>query len=131
MNLFSIMSLSGFLGNWCFNDYEHIRFAGPKRWLLLHQLFQDFFDKFSVCDELKVGVILPLFKGKGAKANNKDNYRGITLFPTSCKIYEMILFNRLEKYAAQIGLFSEMKFGFQDGVDCTEYLFGDKLPHCK
>ena len=43
-------------------------------------------EKFSVCDDLKVGVILPLFKGKGAKANNKDNYRGITLFPTLCKI---------------------------------------------
>ena len=24
----------------------------------------------------------PLFKGKGVKENNKDNYPGITLFPT-------------------------------------------------
>ena len=31
---------------------------------------------------LKSGIILPLLKGKGAKANNKDNYIGITLFPT-------------------------------------------------
>ena len=60
-------------------DYEHIRFAGSNLWVLLHQLFKDFFEKFSVCDDLKVGVVLPLFKGKGAKANNKDNYRGITL----------------------------------------------------
>ena len=44
---------------------------------------------------LKSGIILPLFKGKGARANNKDNYRGITLFPTFCKIYEMILLGRL------------------------------------
>ena len=44
---------------------------------------------------LKSGIILPLFKGKDAKANNKDNYREITLFPTLCKIYEMILLNRL------------------------------------
>ena len=68
-------------------------------------------NKFSVCDELKIEIILLLFKGKGAKANNKDNYRGITLFPTLCKIYEMILLNRLEKYAAQMGFFSEMQFG--------------------
>ena len=34
-------------------------------------------------------------KGEGAKANNKDNYGEITLFPTLCKIYEMILLNRL------------------------------------
>ena len=43
------------------NDYEHIRFAGSSLWVLLHQLFQNFFEKFSVCDSLKVGVILPLF----------------------------------------------------------------------
>ena len=74
-------------------DYEHIRLAGPNVWVLLHQLFQDFLNKFSVSDDLKIGIILPLFKGKGARANNKDNYRGITLFPTLSKIYEMILLN--------------------------------------
>ena len=39
-------------------DYEHIRFAGPNLWVLSHQLFQDFFNKFSVCDDLKIGIIL-------------------------------------------------------------------------
>ena len=104
-------------------DYEHIRFAGQNLWVLLHQLFQDFFDKFSVCDDLKIGIILPLFKGKGGKANNKDNCRGITLFPTLCKTYEIILLNRIEKYAAQMGFFSKMQFGFQEGVGCTEASF--------
>ena len=51
-------------------DYEHIRFAGPPLWKLLFQLFQIFFKNCSACDSLKTGVILPLFKGKGAKANN-------------------------------------------------------------
>ena len=104
-------------------DHEHIRFAGSGLWVLLHQLFPKFFENFSVCDDLEVGVILPLFKGKGTKANNKDNYRGMTLFPTLCKIYEMILLNRLEKYAAQMGFFSEMQLGFQEGVGCSEASF--------
>ena len=47
-----------------------------------------------VCKTLKTGLVLPLLKGKGAKANNKGNYRGITLFPTLSKIYEMIILNR-------------------------------------
>ena len=32
-------------------------------------------------------------------------------------------FNRLQKYAAQMGFFSEMQFGFQEGVGCTEASF--------
>ena len=45
------------------------------------------------------------------------------LFPTLCKIYEMILLNKLEKYAAQMGFFSELQFGFQEDVGCTEASF--------
>ena len=63
-------------------DYEHISHAGPTLWRHLFLLYQDFFQIHTVPENLKTGVILPLFKGKGAKANNKDNYRGITMFPT-------------------------------------------------
>ena len=63
------------------------------------------------------------FKGKGAKGNNKDNYRGITLFHTISKIYEMILVDRLEKFASQKGYFSQMQFGFQEGVGCFKASF--------
>ena len=70
-----------------------------------------------------MGIILPLCKGKDATANNKDNYRGITLFPTLCKIYEMILLNRLEKCAIDNEHFSELQFGFREGVGCIEASF--------
>ena len=64
-----------------------------------------------------------MFKGKGVKANNKYSYRGITLFPTLCKIYEMVLLNRIEKFAADRGYFSELQFGFREGVGCIEASF--------
>ena len=66
---------------------------------------------------------MPLFKGKGAKANNKDNYRGISLPSTLCKIYEMILLNRLEKFAIDNEYFSELQLGFREGVGCIEASF--------
>ena len=77
-------------------DYEHIRYAGPPRWKALLCLYRGFFESGSVCQILKTGIILPLFKGKGAKANNKDNYRRI-FFP--------------------------VQFGFQEGVGCAETSF--------
>ena len=104
-------------------DYEHIRFAGPALWDTLFQLYDNYFETSSASKSLKTGIILPLFKVEAAKANNKDNYRGITLFPTLCKIYEMILLNRLEKFAKQKGFFSNLQFGFEEGVGCIEASF--------
>ena len=72
---------------------------------------------------MKMEIILPLFKGKNVKANNKDDYIGITLFPTLCKVYEMILLNRLEKYANEKGNFSELQFSFREEVGCVETSF--------
>ena len=89
-------------------DYEYVKFAGPDLWILLQEMYQEFFESCMIPKSLKSGIILPLFKGKGAKANNKGNYRGITLLPTLCKIYEMILLNRLDNFAAHKGFFSEM-----------------------
>ena len=51
------------------------------------------------------------------------SYRGITLFPALCKIYEMVLLNKLEKFAADRGYFSELQFGFREGVGCIEASF--------
>ena len=79
-------------------DYEHIRFVEPSMQRLLFILHENFFDSHNVLISLKSGLILPLFKGKDAKASNKD-YRGVTLFPTIYKIYEMVLLNRLETHA--------------------------------
>ena len=112
-------------------NYEHIRFAGPPFWHLLHESYGQFFLNFSVSKSLKTVLILPLFKGKGAKAKNKDNYRGITHFPALCKIYEMILLDRLEKFAAQKGYFSELQFGFSEGVGCIEasYTISETINH--
>ena len=104
-------------------DYEHIRFGGPSLWQHLFQLYQALFLNYSVSADLKTGIILPLFKGKGAKANNKDNYRGITMFPTLTKIYEMVLLDRLEKFAGENAYFSNLQFGFQEGVGCLEASF--------
>ena len=42
-------------------DYEHIRFAGPTLWNHLFLLYRDFFQTHTVPENLKTGVILPLF----------------------------------------------------------------------
>ena len=51
-------------------DYEHIRYTGQTLWKALFCLYRVFFESGSACQILKTRVILPLFKGKGAKVTN-------------------------------------------------------------
>ena len=45
------------------------------------------------------------------------------MFPTLTKIYEMVLLDRLEKFAGENAYFSNLQFGFQEGVGCLEASF--------
>ena len=91
------------------SDNEHIRFGGPILWKLLHDLYQVFFDKSSVC-KLSKQVWSYLFsKAKVPKETIKITTVE-SLFHTLRKIYEMIILNRLEKFASQAGYFWEMQF---------------------
>ena len=104
-------------------SYEHIRYGGPSLWKVLHKLVTKFFADMKVPTLLKTTLILLLFKGKGLKAYLKDNYRGITIFPTLCNIYEIILLKRIETFASERNFYSDLQFGFKEGVGCIEASF--------
>ena len=61
------------------------------------------FESSVVPAESLVGMVLPLFKGKGLKASEKDNYRGRTLFLSYLKCSKWSSLRRflksLEKFA--------------------------------
>ena len=67
--------------------------------------------------------MLPLFQGKGLKAYDKDNYRGIAMFPVITKVFEMILLKRLEDFAMSKSYFWSLQFGFEKSVGCLEASF--------
>ena len=68
-------------------------------------------------------MMLPLFKGKGLKASDKDNYRVIAMFRVITTIFEMILLKRLEDLARSKSYFSPLHFGFKKSVGCLEASF--------
>ena len=45
------------------------------------------------------------------------------MFPTLTKIYDMVLLDRSEKLAGESAYFSNLQFGFQEGVGCLEASF--------
>ena len=93
--------------------YEHVLYGGPALWDVIYDLFLRFFYDNGSPEMLKICMMLPLFKGKGLKAYDKDNYRGIAMFPVITKIFEMILLKRLEDLARSESYFSLLQFGFK------------------
>ena len=62
-------------------------------------------------------TLVSVISGKRAKANNKDNYWGSTLFPTLCKIYEMVLLNRLKNTQLRKAYFLTCSLALRRGSD--------------
>ena len=92
--------------------YEHVKYGGPDLWKILHLLYNKMFDSASVPSGSLMGMILPLFKGKGLKACEKDNYRGITMFPVIIKVFEVIRLRQLENFAKVKNLFPTFSLAF-------------------
>ena len=64
------------------------------------------FSPVKVPSQFKFELILPLFKGKGLEAHNKDNYHGIAMLSVFCKVFEMILLRKLEQIPEVLNLVS-------------------------
>ena len=112
-------------------SYEHLKYGGPILWNILSKLYFKLFFAHDIPSQFKRQLVLPLFKGKGAKAFLKDNYRGIAMFSVFCKVFEMTLLRHLETIAEGKGYFSHLQFGFKEGVSCLEasYVISETINH--
>ena len=64
-------------------------------------------------EEWKEGLITRIFK-KGEKGR-VENYRGITLLNSACKVYAMVLTERLRKEIEDKEILPESQAGFRKG----------------
>ena len=106
--------------------YEHPKYGGPVLWDILSKLYLLLFISCDVPSQFRTFrtfFILSLFKGKGAKTYNEDNYRGTAMFSVFCKVFEMIFLRQVEKTAEVKGYFFYVQFGFREGVSCLDASF--------
>ena len=83
--------------------------------------------------DLKSSNIVPIYK-KGRK-DLLNKYRPITLISNAGKIFEKLIYNRLENFFIKTNVFSDKQFGFMQGkgindalAEFTEFFY-DKLNH--
>ena len=77
--------------------YEHLKYCGNLLADHLCNLFNLIFDVGIVQSSWKECVILPLHKGDNKPKSDFNTYRGISLIPSVCKVFEKLLDSRMEE----------------------------------
>lgn len=72
-------------------------------------------------DELKVSIIIPLFKKTDKE--NMNYYRPIALIPILSKIFEKVIYQRLNSYMEKYEMFSPMQMGFRKNKSINKAIY--------
>ena len=102
---------------------EHLCYGGRSMVSLLCLLFNRVRVSEYIPKAFRVGVQVPLHKGKGACPLDPDSYRGITLLSTFNKLFEVLMWRRLEGWWCQSGVVSGLQFACKKGVSCLNTAF--------
>ena len=89
------------------------------------KLFKKVIDTGNVPDEWGVGLIKPLYKGKG-NVHDCDNYRGITLLSCIGKLFTTVLNNRLNAFISSNSILSQNQAGFRKAHSTLDHVFSLK-----
>ena len=85
----------------------------------IHTLIISIWNKKELPEEWKESIIVPIYK-RGVKTDC-NNYRGITLLPTTYKILSNILLSRLIPYAEEV--IGDHQCGFRRNRSTTDHIF--------
>ena len=65
------------------------------------------------------GVQIPLYKGKNTSTLDVNNYRGITLLTIFNKLFEVVMWKRIEGWWTETGAISQLQGACRKGVSCV------------
>ena len=85
----------------------------------IHKLIISIWNEEKLPDEWKESIIVPIYK-KGDKTDC-NNYRAISLLPTTYKVLSNILLSRLIPYAEEVT--GDHQCGFQRNRSTTDHIF--------
>ena len=84
--------------------------------------FNKILDNGVMPSEWLVGMIVPIYKGKG-DTSDVNNYRGITLLSCLGKLFTSILNERLTKYSNTMNIINETQAGFRHDYSTLDHIF--------
>ena len=97
---------------------EHLMYAGRRMIEVLCLIFNLIICVEHIPTNFLRAVQIPLYKGKNAPIVEVNNYRGITLLSTLNKLFEIVIWKRLEKWWVESGVLSQLQGACRKGVSC-------------
>lgn len=89
---------------------------------LILTLFNKVLDTGEFPQTWSTGIIVPIYKNKG-KANDPNNYRGITLLSALGKLFTACINVRLADYCNQLGIIGDEQAGFRAAHSTLDSIF--------
>ena len=102
---------------------EHIYNAGYPLVRLLVLLCNWVLDTEHIPINFRRGIQIPLYKGKNTSTFDVNNYRGITLLSVFNKLFEVILWNRMEEWWNSSGVINQLQGACKKGISCVHSTF--------
>ena len=102
---------------------EHLSYAGPMLVHVLRNLYNAICSTEYIPLCFKLGVQVPLYKGKDTCVLDPNNYRGITLLSSFNKLFEILLWHRMKSWWHDEGILSELQGACREGASCIHTAF--------
>ena len=102
---------------------EHIKNAGPSMVKIITLLFNWIVTTEFIPTNFRKGIQVPLYKGKNTSTMEVNNYRGITLLSVFNKLFEVVIWKRLERWWTDSGVLTQLQGSCRKGVSCVHSAF--------
>ena len=108
---------------------EQIRYGGPNLICALTYIFNYIATWEYVPTNFRRGTQVPLYKGKNVCTLDRNSYRGITLLTNYNKIFEILLWSRIEPWWYEQGIVSNLQGACRKKQSCvhTAYLLQETV----
>ena len=108
---------------------EYLKNSLPKMMDIYVKMFNRILDTGNFPESWGKGVIVPIYKQKGAR-QDPNNYRGITLLSNVSKLFTSIINDRLTRYIEENELLERNQTGFRKAHSTLDHIFViDRLIH--
>ena len=104
---------------------EHLKASGETSVIWLMNILNAVVELEEIPDILKMGVVVPVYKGGGKDPMKVDSYRGVTLTSMVAKVWEFLLLDRLriQMVFLEADLPHVNQTAYRKSVSCADAIF--------